>query len=360
MEDYNSAQFTTVDKIINSLISREGESGNKLRYKEIAHDVFDDLNLTAIKQTKRVLISVDPRTGGIALPNDFYKFSTISAPDQYGGIHPLVFNSAITDDIVDLGLDADCECGCKDVLCTSTQKYESITEDVEAIMPGGAAKTFTKIIKKNINKDGSVILEVTEPKAIYTGGLHTSTELKSTSSFLCRLEVKECGCVIDNDQNKLLWSTHCSSLAKTCENRTSLLCDMGYPNPLFYPRSLNYNFSNDNKRIIFDSRFPHRKILLRYYAYQSTKDLLVPRIAKKAFMAGIKKEASNYDKLAPRWRILKWENDYNNAVVALRSKISMLMLHEFYEYYFGRNVSRAIYFNNNTSGHFDGYNDYIW
>lgn len=349
-QDLNNAQFGTVGEYITSLLSREGDIGGtrRLQYIEVAKDVFNDLKLTAIKQTKRVLLTMDPHLRCFVLPADYYKFSTISVINRYGRLEPLVYNAAIMEDIVDLGADRNCEseCSCTDALCNYTKGYETITEQVTAIMPDETTSTFTKIIRKHINRDGSVYMEVTEPVAIYDNSsprIHTATSLQTTSTFLCKLELEpECGCVIDNKWNRDLWGTNGTSLA-TCGG-DDLMIEWGCPSPDYYPSSLTYNFSDDNKRIVFPPDFAHRKVLLRYYAYETTKDIRIPYLAKKAFIIGIKKELSLFNDKMPKWQKDEWKLNYNAAVEVLRSKMTALMLNEFYEYYFGRNATRHLYF----------------
>lgn len=347
MEDFNSGQFQTIDEVIQSILSREGDiAGNyRWRYLEVAKEVFSEFNLSAIKQTKRVLYTLDSRLNGIVLPDDYYKFSTISVINRQGRIQPLVFNSEINDDIVDQGLDPDCECGCTDVLCNYQRQYEGIEEQVDGIMPDGSSQSFTKTIRKRIAQDGSVFVQVIEPAAIYTNGVHTSTILETTETLLCRLEMKDCGCVKDNPYNRGLWDKHASSMVVHPE--VDMICEWGCPSPRYYQQSATYNISNDGRRIIFPSNFMYDKVLIRYYAFQKTKDILVPRIAKKALMAGIKFEVADYDKKETQANINKWKKRYTDAMRSLRDKMSACMLNEFYEYYFARNSTQSIYFNNN-------------
>jgi hypothetical protein len=352
MEDFNSGQFQTIDEVVQSILSREGDvTGNyRWRYLEVAKEVFSELNLSAIKQTKRVLFTLDRRLNGIVLPDNYYKFSTISVINRDGRIEPLVFNSEINDDIVDQGLDKDCECECTDALCNYQRQYEGIEEQVEAIMPDDSRQYFTKTIRKRIAKDGSVFVQVNEPTAVYTDRVHTSTVLETTETLLCRLDIKECGCVKDNPHNRSLWDKHASNMVLHPE--IDMVCEWGCPSPRYYPRSQTYNISNDGRRIIFPSNFPFDKVLLRYYAFEKTKDILVPRMAKKALMAGIKFEVADYDKKETQGNINKWKKRYTDAIRALRDKMSACMLNEFYEYYFARNSTQSIYFDHNRD-HFN-------
>lgn len=347
MEDFNRHQFGTVDEAVTSLLSRENDIAgvNKLRYKEVAMDVYRDMNLSAIKHVKRALFTIDKRLNGIVLPEAFYKFSTISVITKDHQILPLVYNTNITDDIVDLGLDANCECQCTDSICNYKRNYETITEEVMAIMPDETEQKFIKTIRKFIQSDGSAYVEVNEPTAIFVDGIHTATELKRTAKLLCKLDIKPCGCIINNDHNRKMWTSHGSSLAP--DSGVSLLCEWGVPSPEYYPRSATYNFSDDGKRIIFPTNFAYDKILLRWYEGQSTKDILIPHIAKEAFLAGIKYFISDYDKKESIGKGRLFATKYVNLLSVLRSKTSTMMLNEFYEYCVGRNAAKGVYFDHN-------------
>lgn len=351
MEDYNSGQFITADDAINSLLSREGDIAGvkKLVYKGLAKDVYMDLNLSAIKRSKRVLLTIDPHLRSISLPDDCFHFSTLIGITHYGRMVPLVYNANITDDIVDQGLDTKCECGCTDVLCNYQKHYETIEETVSALMPNDTYQDFTKIIRKFISDDGSVYMEVTEPVAKYEAGEHISTELVTTKTSLCKLEVEPCGCIKATDHNKKHWAKFASSC--TAELVDNMWFEWGCPDPGYFPASLTYNMSDDRTRIIFPSHFSFKKILVRYYVTESTKNILIASIAKEAFICGVKKMAVKYDKLASRSLKLEWADNYNKALTKMTARMSACMLHEFYEYYFGRNATAGLYFNHNKYGY---------
>ena len=351
--DYNTGQFISAESAIDDLLSREDDlfGLNKLKYMRLVKDVFPELNLSAIKQTKRKLYKIDPYTRSITFDDDYYAISTISGITRYGRVDPLVYNSNIVDDIVDIGLDTDCACGCTDALCSYQQQYETITEDVLFLMPDDTKAPYTRIIRKYINKDGSVYSEVTEPVAKYVDGSYDSVVVETTPSLLCKLEVRQCGCVVNNPYNLELWAKHANSLAPG--HRPDILCEWGLPNPCYYPANATYNFSDDGRRIIFPPGFPYEKALIRTYTTGKTKDILLPTIAKEAFLSGIKRFETKFSKKATLAEKEEWRRNFNNDITVLQKKMNRLMLNEFYEYYFGRNATRDIYFNNNRN--YEGY-----
>lgn len=347
-QDYNNGQFITVDEAINSLLSRERDIAgvNKLHYKELAKDVFNQMNLSAIKQTKRFLYTIDPRTHRINLPEETFAFSTISVITHHGKIEPLVFNTDITDDLVELGLDKNCEseCGCTDVICNYTKHYETISEEVDALMPDDTTKTFTKTIRKFINKDGSTYMEVTGPVAQYADGTHTATILQTDKTFLCKLQTKKCGCVIDNEFNRDVWAKNGSSLA--IRGNDDIMTEWGCPSG-YFPKSTTYNIVNDGKQIKFPSNFPYKKVLVRVYVTSQTKNLLIPYLAKESFLSGIKKISVEYNPKESQFNKAFWKNKWNADMTLLRLVLNRLMLNEYYDYWFGANTTPAMYYQNN-------------
>jgi|ERR1700761_5478126 len=349
-QDYNNGQFITVDEAINSLLSREKDIAgvNKLHYKELAKDVFNAMNLSAIKQTRRILYTIDPRLHSITFPEEYWAYSSISVINHDGKIEPLTVNTDIIDDVVDLGLDNNCEreCDCTDALCNYSKHYETITEDVSALMPDNTYQDFTKIIRKFINKNGSAYMEVTEPVASYNKeGTHISTELKTSQTFLCKLQVKPCGCIINNTFNCDTWAKFGSSLA--IKGPLDIPFEWGHPGVGYFQKSTKYNISDDGKRIIFPSNFPYKKVLVRIYVTSATKNLLIPYIAKEPFLSGIKRLSTKYDPKAPDGLKERWKANYNADMTVLRLVMNRLNLTEYFEYYFGINTTQGLYFNNN-------------
>jgi len=354
MEETNE-QFISVDEILKSLLSREGDifGVNRLRYLEVSKDVFIDLNLTAVKRTKSVILTVDHHRRCIVLPSDYFKFSTIDAVLPSGYFEPLVINSSIKDkDIVDVALakDCDCECGCVGVMVPHNKHYEYVSEEVLADMPDGSKKIFTKTVRKYIKKDGAAYVEIVEPTAIYVNGEHDSTQLVTKSVYLCKMEVKPCGCVVDTVENRKLWGLHGSSYI----HGVPFEHEWCFPSIDRFPQSATYNFSEDGLRLIVPPNFAYNKVKLRYYVLSSTKDIRVPRIAKKAFMMGIKKEIADFDD-SPIYNEKNINAKYIREKDKLRNLLSMCQINEFYEYWFGRNThpgysgnQRSIYWNSNN------------
>jgi hypothetical protein len=336
--EYNRARFISVPDAVKSLLSleRDYSSTSRLRYMDIANEVYASLNLAAIKDVKRVVVNLNPHVSSIPLPDDYYDFSHLSIVDRQGMLVPMVYNSNLQDDIADISLvkDCACECGCKDVLCDHSKSYETISEEVSMELPNGDLKTFTKTQRKYINKDGSFYREVIEPVKKYTNGVHTSTELFTTTDYICSLDVKKCGCIVDCSKNRELLAKYCAA--------PSFEFECGSSSPDYFVGRKTYNISQDGMRLIVPSDFGYDKVILRYYATLPTKDRLMPLAALESFRTGLKKLDAKYDKRASKGDKIYWEVEHNKAVVVLRSILGKIMLHEFYAYYFGVSGTKSI------------------
>lgn len=335
MENFNAGRFSAVSDAIKSIMSREGDfsAGKRLQYVEVAKEVYESLNLSVIKDVKRVVITVNEHLPTLPLPDDFFDFATLDYVDLHGQFIPLVFNDNLKEDLVDLSLASDCgcECGCKSNLCSAAKNYETITEEVTMNLPNDTPKTFTKYSRKYVNPDGSFLQEVGEPVQVFDNGTWTDTRMEISQSFICKLEVKDCGCLADCEHNRTQLQENCCGI--TFEH------ECGCSHPEFYKeRTTTYNITKDGNRLILPPKFAFDKIVLRYYATIKTKDILIPRLGLKAFMTGLKKEMVLWDKKATDRELAKWEMEHSKAVAVFRRNTNRMTLRDFYEYYYGRKL----------------------
>lgn len=354
MEEYNTGRFSTVAKAIASIMSREGDVSlaMRLRYTEVAKEVYEDLNLSVIKDIKRVVLNIHEHLPVLPVPLDYYDFVSLDYLDRHGVPRPMVFNDKLKDDVIDISLDHDCgcECGCTSGACCAVKNYETIQEQVEMDMPNSTVQTFTKYTRKNINPDGSYFQEVTEPVRVYDNNVWTDTLLKTVSSFICKLDVKECGCLLDTEHNRTQLQENCCGV----NIRHECGCSAEY-------HKNSYTISQDGNRLILPKGYDYEKIVLRYFPVKATKDILIPRQALKVFMTGLKKEMLLWDKKGTDKELAKFESAHIKAVNVYRGKMSRMTLHEFYEYYYGRKLRqyRGESHNNDQFWDHDHYNNEI-
>jgi hypothetical protein len=332
MENYNIGRFSSASDAIRSMMSREGDfsASRRLQYVEVSKEVYESLNLSVIKDIKRVLIKLDGHLPVLPLPDDFFDFATLDYVDRHGKFMPLAFNDNLKEDVVDVSLDPNCgcECGCTNQLCQAAKNYETITEQVQMEMPDTTIQTFTKYIRKYLNKDGSFFQEVSEPVKVYDNGTWTTTRMETSQAFICKLEVKECGCLKESEHNKKHLEEHCCGLNYRHE------CGCSHPE-YYKERMTTYNISQDGKRIILPPHFEFEKIVLRYYATIKTKDILIPRLGLKAFMTGVRAEIALWDKKGTDKEYMKWSTTHTQALAVFRRNMNRMTLYDFYEYYYG-------------------------
>jgi len=293
------------DEIIKSLLIRKGDipGVNFMKFKSVVPDVYRDLNLFVIRFAKRYLIEVDKNTNSFNIPEDSLLASSLSYIDECNKIKPMFINRNITDDIVDIQLDKDCycECGCKSKLCGQIKNYESIVTDSVELLPNSTTEVFTSTTRKRLDTDGRFVIERTFPVRTYEDGIWVGVELKTEIEELCKLDVKECGCPKDTEENTCKVNACCNAntFAQECGDP---MCDFENTN--------TYNFSEDGRRVVLPSGFGYNQVLYRYYGETSVKDMRIPVLARKAFIDGLVDFTVAYDDSQPLWRITKSENKY--------------------------------------------------
>jgi len=327
------ANKVPVSDIVKSLLIREGDVlGQHFRqYLEVAKDVYRDLNLYAIRETRRYMIEVNKKTNSIKLPKDCLMWSSIQVPDECGQLLPLLQNTNLTGDIVDLNLanDCGCQCNCQSELCGSLKHYEVIHKTIMAPMPNGEQQGFECMERKTIYPNGDYYLEWTEPVVKYDGDQHVATELESKTEFICRLEVEACGCVKDCPANREMITGSCGAGFFPYE--------CGCPScPPVMPNA-TYGYEEFGDTICFDSAFCYDYVLLRYYVEQKGSSFMVPIIAKTAMIRGIMFEmlpyqpGSGYTALALQRRQVQFERLYKEERKRLFRLINRFSLKNFYE-----------------------------
>jgi hypothetical protein len=315
-----SPRFIKIEDIVKGILRRQKDLAgvDKLLLKDVAKDVYKELNLGAIKIPIRVILNVDKRTNSIYLPENYMTFSSISAQDECGIWVPMVINTNLTSDIIDISgvPDCGCECGCTSELCSSIKNYELIQEDVSVVMPDTTTQVFTATLRKKIDNNGNYVAEKIWPTQKFDNGTYVAVVMETTDEFICKVDTLPCGCIaptITNDEI-VTCNTAAISFGVDCG------CHIN-PGDLMahHHRDCNtYNFSQEGDRITFDDKFHHDQVLLRYYADNKTKDILVPIIARRAMVAGIKADMADYEKQMPNWKI--------NDLKANRTKANRVLM----------------------------------
>jgi hypothetical protein len=319
----------SIDDAVKSILQREGDTlgNNLMKYLSVAKDIYRDLNLQVIRETKRVWVEIDKKHNTLTYPDDFIFLSSISVEDECGILIPLVINTNLKNDIIDISQEKDChcDCGCSSELCGKIKNYELVTETKKIVFPNGSYTWVTLMTRKKINSDGSLVIERLFPKFIYENGLFVDYEMVTEEEFICKLDVNNCGCIKQTNDNV--------SKVKTC-------CGDDFENDFGCTKcnqssSLSYNVSDGGNRIVFPSSFHFEKVLLRYFCDLPKKELRIPIIAKQALMYGIKHEIAIFDKKEPELVIRRFASLYAKEKSKLRTLLNRYSLKNFYDVVLG-------------------------
>lgn len=326
--------MTTMDEVIKGILGREGDTlgTNYLKYLTAANDVYIDLNLHAMRMTKREWLHVDNRTKSIKKPDGCLLACSISVIDHCGNLVPLIVNTNLKSDIVDISQDKDChcECGCSSELCGNIKNYELMTEVISAKKPDGTTYPFVATTRKKINRDGSLVIERVFPQAKYVNGVWTETSLVTDEEFLCKLEMEECGCVKQTPQNIEAVHACCGErFYDECGRTFHHCCETHDP---------TFNVSEGGDRIIFPSGFMYEKVLFRFFYDAPTPKLLVPVVARRAIMYGIKEDLEVFDRKPSMQKANMFSSKYTIEKTRMQKLFTRYSLKEFYDKVVGRNI----------------------
>lgn len=258
------------------------------------------------------------------MPDDYFKLSSISRINECNMIIPLAINTNIVRDLVDISAEKNCgcECGCKSSLCGVIKNYEAITEDTYETMPDASSKKFTSITRKIAYPDGSVVMERTYPVKKLVDGTFTDVILQTDKTQICKLDVQPCGCIVNTPANVDKVNSCCNGASYTVDWGCTV-CDVTPPD--------GYNFSEIGNTINLPSNYCSDKVLVRYYFDVLIKDMRIPRLAKDAFMAGMKAKTAMYDDTVQEYRVRRYNTTYANLTEKLSIDLNKYSLHEIYK-----------------------------
>lgn len=314
-------RFEPVEDIIDSLCLRTGDIGRRMKglYLDCAIEVWDDMNEGALKLCERIKMPVrkeffiNKMTNSIDLPFDVKKVNSVSIRDRFGNLYPVYRNDKVDSDLVDISVIGNCACenNCAYHLCNTIKGYEAVTTVKADKNPDGSDVEFTCIDKKVVV--GEILYQQFQyPEREYLSGVWTRTYLKTENKQLCTLEVDSNGCVCDTQSNIDAVCNSCGintvDTTKCCIGGTSNtppdpnchtwiyscinkldwfnvqcggLARMGH-------RINNiYNITSTGKQLIFPANFGWGSVVIRFFEDIDLFDIVVPYIAKPAFMAGL-------------------------------------------------------------------------
>lgn len=323
-------RFESAYDIIDSLMLREGDILRRKKglYLELANEVYNDMNDSALKIAERIKMPVRERfkinkdTNSIDIPFDFLRLSSVNIEDRNGILYPVYRNDKIKDDIVELSAVSNCACefNCGYKMCNTMKGYEAVISTKSDFFPNGDPISFECTDKKVIH--GNFLYEQTQyPLREYLSGVWTDTVLHTEDRKLCAIEVDTNGCCCDTEEN-------INNICNSCGigiNDTSKCCIGGDSNNppnkncdtwvYWCPSKLDwlstqcggfafgidfnniYNLSELGNKLVFPANFGWDKVVVRYFRDIPLDDLQIPYMAKPAFMAGLQYFATtNHDK----------------------------------------------------------------
>jgi hypothetical protein len=330
-EAVESVRFITSKQLVRDLCIREEDyvQSKRLRYMSFVKDAFIKLDLKTVMQTKRVALPVSKDLNYIPTPADYLELESIAAPDHNGKLKTMVVNTKVQVDVADLTLAkrCGCDCGCEHDYCSMVRNYEGIAGTLAMELPDGTLKTFNTFFRKIVMKNGDLVEEKTIPVKNYQNNIHISTTLQTVVEVLCRLEIKECGCVKHNDHNR-------SSIEKWC-HAVDVKTECGCGHREVPEGNLECNIEEDGSRIYLPSDFRPDFIVLRYFANSKTKNILIPYLAKEPMMAAIKVIDTTFGK-KEKAQSGFWKNELKQSTDTFMENLYPIKLTALYQATLGR------------------------
>lgn len=290
----NAPNKVPLSEAVKSLVKRSKDhSGlNYADYMSFAKDIWIEMNIRGIKDSKRFILKVDKKTNSVTLPEEAILFSTVYIFRE-GKIVPLLTNPNLHEGIIDPSAKKKCDCGSD--ICANVNNYEDIESVVRAQMPDGTFMDFVHTIRKKVKPDGRYVNEFTEPVKKYTDGIHTDTVLETWEEEICDLDLSEDGCIEDSDSNRTKIYTACGFV--------DLKHECGCPAvPEECVEKLEFNINDKGNRIVFPSNHSYDYVIVRAYVDVKTKDILIPQVCKKNFMDRVYYAGIEYDRNVPEYQ----------------------------------------------------------
>jgi hypothetical protein len=292
-------------------------------YVEFGKDIFHELNMKGIKDAKRVVLKVNKKINSIELPGETLQVASLYRIDECGTIVPFWSNPKISEDVIDLSADKQCDCGCD--LCATIKNYEAIETTVTMDMPDSTTQSFTKTVTKIVKADGSWIRKITEPVMKYDNeGVHTATVMETTEEEICKFDVDKNGCVKDTEENQGKAYTNCGFV--------DLKHECGCPTrAIECPNNNDLKIDETGRRIILPTGHSYDHVIARIYYDLKTKDIMVPQVCKKVFMQKMFLAGIEFDNSVSTTRRMEVQRNIAGEESSMLSNLSRMTVSEFYK-----------------------------
>lgn len=292
---------------------------SKGRFLTWAKYVWQDMELSSAKITKREFFQLDPRKRTVDLPCDFLQLCSVNVVDKCGIFFPVYRNEKLFEnsDTVEIPADKDCACEhkCGYKLCNTIKGYVAVQTCKEDYMPNGDPVEFDCIDRICIDPNGFVYKQTQYPLRVYESGVWVNTIKYTEDQKLCEVELDEHGCCCDTEENINRVCESCGIPPTPCDYQPPVGGTANIPPspndntwiyycnskmdwfsvqcgcyPYGYDRNCNniYNISELGNRLIFPHNFGYDRVMVRYYADVNLNDLQIPLIAVDTFVMGLK------------------------------------------------------------------------
>lgn len=217
----------------------------------------------------------------------------------------------------------DCGCpkGVKECITTNETITETIT--IEGV-------SYTKTVITTVMSNGNVFKEITEPiSQLDAEGNFIKVNMVDSNELICKLSVKDCGCVEVSQSNLEVLKTCCSSVTI---NGFSLFCNA--PVEKYNPFSIENEYGHfkydDNNTVYLEGKNFPDQVLINYTSNgDGEEDEVIPDYAMKCFFDGMHEMNSRFssgiDRFEKRSRVEAYKISQDELEMSLpRNKINIV------------------------------------
>jgi hypothetical protein len=271
-------RYISISDILNTASFRDSTNGaSKMAlYTSFIKPIMNDIKFYVLKSTVTKKYHVDKKNNTVVIPSDCQLISAIGYVDKCGGLQPIYYNKDVPIEMqFEDNIKCDCNCGC-DKKCNSVKINQNSIEDIDM----GNGITMQKTIHIYTDNNCEIIKKIKEPVS-YKDGLDTKFEYRTKIEIVCKLDLKECGCIADTKENKVAVEAACG-----CIGTFNMTCGQDVCEKTI---ALGYNISYQGDLIVLPRNYDYDNLVIKYYPlYLNEKDYIIPDIAEEVFMMGFK------------------------------------------------------------------------
>ena len=299
-------------------------------------EVWKDLFKTTLFITKNEYVELKKGQDGemnyVEVPTNMQRFLALNAEDKCHNLKPLYYNS----DLNVLVKPRKKTCGCNKCDCSGLcDAIGGLTVTTKEVVIDNVS--YTEYLWLKICPNGDIMEYRTIPTTVYTfykgsyefsydysyeiGGSNSETTVYNLSRKLCNLEVKPCGCPVQNDSNKELFFKHCGCFLSSC-NFVKKECEKFWGECNWFAGEIKFSECGTKIYVKHVENFEHNQWLVLSYQVNGVEpdsQVQVPDYAKMCMFAGVdyyKKVFNNrYNQLEKTMAFEKYEDEKQRLVL---------------------------------------------